>query len=69
MTMTYLVGIFVIAAIVVFVRGDGGRVGLAIVAIAAALVFGRDDSAAASAANSVSDTAEVVETAGSVNPP
>ena len=67
--MTYIVGIFVIAAVVVFVRGDGGRVGLAIVAIAAALVFGRDGSASTSAANSVSDAAEVVETAGSVNPP
>jgi hypothetical protein len=32
-------------------------------------VFGRDDSASTSAANSVSDAAEVVETAGSVNPP
>ncbi|MCE0765312.1 hypothetical protein LWC35_20750 [Pseudonocardia kujensis] len=67
--MRYIVGIFVIAAIVVFVRGDGGRIGLAIVAIAAALVFGRHDGAGTSASSSVGDAAEVVQTAGSVNPP
>lgn len=50
-------------------RRPGGEVGRAVVAIAAALVFGRDDSPAAGAANSVSGTAEVVETAGPVNPP
>lgn len=66
MSVLFILGVLVIAAIVIIFRGGGGRIAMLIVAVAAVLVFGQGNPTISRLTDTMSGASGVVESVGSV---